>query len=209
MAAFFNFNRKYKHHEWTKGFCDISYSYEIIRAGLAWSNFHSSNCTSLCIFDWLVIELFVAKLVAKCWQRHIWINSTAKSVFYRSAAAFFGHTTNYIVANKGKPSNFHSSNCTSLCIFDWLVIELFVAKLVAKCWQRHIWINSTAKSVFYRSAAAFFGHTTNYIVANKGKPSTITSFNLLPWSPHGNGGRMYMYTWKHTYLLLKNCILQK
>ena len=101
MAAFFDFSRKHKHHEWSKGFCDICYwwiwrySYEIVRAGVAWSNFHSSKCTSLRVFDWLVIELSVAKLVVKCWQRHIWINSTAKPIFYRSAAAFFGHTTNY------------------------------------------------------------------------------------------------------------------
>ena len=102
MAAFFDFSRKHKHHEWKKVFCDISYwwirrySYEIVRAGLPWSNFYSSKCMSLRAFDCLVIELSIAKnLVVKCWQRHIWINSAAKLVFYTSAAAFFGHKTNY------------------------------------------------------------------------------------------------------------------
>ena len=58
-----------------RGFCDIFFSDEfgdtliksfvldLLDATLA--NFHSGKCTSLRVFDWLVIELSVAKPVVK------------------------------------------------------------------------------------------------------------------------------------------------
>ena len=86
MAAFFDFCKNHKHHEWgvfvtsvTDEFGDTlikSFVLDLLNPTLA--NLHSSKCTSLRVFDWLVIELSVAKPVVKYWQRHIWTNSTAK-----------------------------------------------------------------------------------------------------------------------------------
>ena len=86
MAAFFDFSKNHKHHEWgvfvtsvTDEFGDTlikSFVLDLLNPTLA--NLHSSKCTSLRVFDWLVIELSVAKPVVKYWQRHIWTNSTAK-----------------------------------------------------------------------------------------------------------------------------------
>ena len=70
MAAFIDFCRKHKHHEWrvfvtsvTDEFGDTlikSFVLGLLDPTLA--NFHSSKCTSLRLFNWLVIELSVAKI---------------------------------------------------------------------------------------------------------------------------------------------------
>ena len=73
MAAFFDFSKNHKHHECgvfvtsvTDEFGDTlikSFVLDLLDPTLA--NFYSSKCTSLRVFDWLVIELSVAKPVVK------------------------------------------------------------------------------------------------------------------------------------------------
>ena len=110
-------------------------------------------------------------------------------------------------------ANFHSSKCTLLRIFDWLVIELSVAKPVVKYWQRHIWTNSTAKLGVLLSSVVT-QHIIKAFVPNEGKPSTVTTFNLLAfnitWKWQYNAHKCHAYfegygkengrSWAHVYL---------
>ena len=73
MAVFFDFSKNHKHHECgifvtsvTDEFGDTLiklFVLDLLDPTLA--NFHSSKCTSLRVFDWLVIELSIAKPVVK------------------------------------------------------------------------------------------------------------------------------------------------
>ena len=91
-------------------------------------------------------------------------------------------------------ANFHSSKCTLLCVFDWLVIELSIAKPVVKYWQRHVWTNSTAKLGVLLSSVVT-QRITKAFVPNKGKLSTITTFNLLAFN----------ITWKWRQYNVQKC----
>ena len=111
MAVFFDFSKNHKHHEWgvfvtsvTDEFGDTlikSFVLDLLDPTLA--NFHSSKCTSMRVFDWLVIELSVAKPMVKYWQWHICSNSTAKLGVLLSSVVT-QHITKAFVPNKGKPS---------------------------------------------------------------------------------------------------------
>ena len=117
MAAFFDFSKNHKHHEWgvfvtsvTDEFGDTlikSFVLDLLDPTLA--NFHSGKCTSLRVFDWLVIELSVAKPVVKYWQRHIWTNSTAKLGLLLSSVVT-QHITKAFVPNEGKLSTITTFN---------------------------------------------------------------------------------------------------
>ena len=123
MAAFFDFSKNHKHHEWgvfvtsiTDEFGDTlikSFVLDLLDPTLA--NFHSSKCTSLRVFDWLVIELSVAKPVVKYWQRHIWTNSTAKLGVWLSSVVT-KHITKAFVPKEGKPSTITTLNLLAFYI---------------------------------------------------------------------------------------------
>ena len=137
--------------------------------------------------------------------------------FVTSVTDEFGDTLiNSFVLDLLDPTlaNLHSSKGTSLRVFDWLVIELSVAKPVVKYWQRHIWTNSTAKLGVLLSSVAT-QHITKAFVPNEGKRSTITTFNLLAfnitwkWRQY-NAQKFHAYfegygnengrSWAHVYL---------
>ena len=97
-----------------KGFCDICYwwirrySYKIVRAGLAWSNFSKLPQQQMHV----VAPLQLAShrtFRSKNWQRHILTNSTAK-LWVLLSSVVTQHITKVFVPNEGKPSSITTFN---------------------------------------------------------------------------------------------------